>query len=439
MGIPTLELERAADRARLQEILDRYAAGSGAAAELAEQAAQFIDRLRRGGDAAIVEYLRRHTHADYSAADIRVAPAALAAAGAALDPAVAAALTRAADNVRAYQTHILPADPAQLRLHGAELGLRHTPVASAGLSVPGGSAAYPSTVVMLAVPAQVAGVGRLAVATPPRAGGPRPECDATVLGVCHLLGIESVYRIGGFALAALALGTEQVEPVELIAGPSNVYGQQAKRQLFGMVGIDGLYGPSEIVVLADETANPAWVAADLLAQAEHDPGTAILVTLSGEVISAVAARLRQMVAGRRRRAALERALASSCALVQAPDEAAAFALIDRIAPEHLTLAVRDPDAALDQVRNAGAVFLGDRSPVASGDYWAGPSHCLPTGATARFSSGCSVYTFLKRTSVEAYPDGLPRQAVEDIALLAEVEGLEAHAHSVRVRTAADHR
>ena len=175
MGIPTLELERAADRARLQEILDRYAAGSGAAAELAEQAAQFIDRLRRGGDAAIVEYLRRHTHADYSAADIRVAPAALAAAGAALDPAVAAALTRAADNVRAYQTHILPADPAQLRLHGAELGLRHTPVASAGLSVPGGSAAYPSTVVMLAVPAQVAGVGRLAVATPAACRRPPPR------------------------------------------------------------------------------------------------------------------------------------------------------------------------------------------------------------------------------------------------------------------------
>ena len=433
MEIATLDLELAADRARLQELLDRYAVGSTAGEEAARQAAQFIELLRARGDGAIVDYLRRHTHPDYTAADIRVPPALIAAAGAALKPAVAAALRRAADNVRAYQTHILPADPVPLRLHGAELGLRHTPVASAGLSVPGGAAAYPSTVLMLAVPAQVAGVGRLAVAVPPRTGGARPEIDATVLGACHLLGIDTVYRIGGFALAALALGTERIEPVEMIAGPSNVYGQQTKRHLFGTVGIDGLYGPSEIVVLADESANPAWVAADLLAQAEHDPGTALLVAVNRRVLAAVAAAVREMAAGRHRRAALERALAGSCGLVRVPDEQAAFELIDRIAPEHLTLAVRDPAAALQRVRNAGAVFLGDRSPVASGDYWAGPSHCLPTGGTARFSSGCSVYTFLKRTSVEAYPDGLPRQAAEDIALLAEVEGLEAHAHSVRVR------
>ena len=389
------------------------------------------------GDRAIVDYLRQHTRSDYSEETIRVAPEALATAGAALDPRVAAAAQRAADNVRAYQTHVMPADPPPLRRHGAELGLRHTPVASAGLSVPGGAGAYPSTVIMLAVPAQVAGVTHLAVATPPRATGPAAEVDGTVLGVCHLLGIGTVYRIGGFALAALALGTEQVERVEMIAGPSNVYGQQAKRKLFGTVGIDGLYGPSEVVVLADASAHPAWVAADLLAQAEHDPGTAILVAVERAVIDRVAAELSRLLAGRARRAALERALAENCALVQVADLPAAYALIDRIAPEHLTLAVADPQAALDEVRHAGAVFLGDRSPVASGDYWAGPSHCLPTGRTARFSSGCSVYTFLKRTSIEAYPNGLPRQAFDDIELLAGVEGFEAHAHSVRLRRPED--
>lgn len=432
-----LDWTRPADRARLQEIADRYAARSWVGGELAADMGRFMDDLRTRGDAAIVDYLRRHTRSDYSEDAIRVAPETIAAAGAALDPEAAAALRRAADNVRAYQAHVKPVDPVPLRRHGAELGLRHTPVASAGLSVPGGTGAYPSTLVMLAVPAQVAGVPRLAVATPPRSTGETVEIDPTVLGVCHLLGIDTVYRIGGFALAALALGTERVAPVQMIAGPSNVYGQQAKRKLFGTVGIDGLYGPSEIVVLADESAHPAWVAADLLAQAEHDPGTAILIAVERAVIDRVAAELARLLGGRVRRAALERALARNCALVQAPDLPAAHALIDRIAPEHLTLAVAEPHAALDEVRNAGAVFLGDRSPVASGDYWAGPSHCLPTGRTARFSSGCSVYTFLKRTSIEAYPHGLPRQAFDDIELLAGVEGFEAHAHSVHLRRPRD--
>ena len=404
---------------------------------MAERLDRFVDDLRARGDGAIVDYLKRHTRSDYSAEAIRVAPEALAAAGAALQPRVAAALRRAADNVRAYQAHVMPADPPPLRRHGAELGLRHTPVASAGLSVPGGAGAYPSTVIMLAVPAQVAGVSRLAVATPPLATGSAVEIDPTVLGLCHLLGIDTVYRIGGFALAALALGSERIDPVEMIAGPSNIYGQLAKRKLFGTVGIDGLYGPSEIVVLADESAQPGWVAADLLAQAEHAPGIAIMIAVERAVIDRVSAELEDQLGGRSRRSVLERALAESCALVQVPDLAAAHALIDRIAPEHLTLAVADSHAALAEVHHAGAVFLGDRSPVASGDYWAGPSHCLPTGRTARFSSGCSVYTFLKRTSIEAYPNGLPRQAFDDIELLAGIEGFEAHGHSVRVRRPED--
>ena len=435
--MPVLDWSVAGDRRRLEEIVARFAVRSWERGGLAERFDRFAEDLEARGDGAIVDYLRQHTRADYSEEAIRVAPEALAAAGAALEPRLAAALRRAAGNVRAYQAHIMPADPPPLRRHGAELGLRHTPVASAGLSVPGGAGAYPSTVIMLAVPAQVAGVGRLAVATPPLATGAAVEIDPTVLGLCHLLGIDTVYRVGGFALAALALGTERIDAVEMIAGPSNVYGQQAKRRLFGAVGVDGLYGPSEIVVLADDSAHPAWVAADLLAQAEHDPGTAILVAVERAVIDRVAAEVARLLAGRARRAALERALAENCALVQVPDLPAAHELIDRVAPEHLTLAVADPRAALEEVRHAGAVFLGDRSPVASGDYWAGPSHCLPTGRTARFSSGCSVYTFLKRTSIEAYPHGLPRQAFDDIELLAGVEGFEAHAHSVRMRRPAD--
>ena len=432
-----LDWTRPADRARLQEIADRYAARSWVGGELAADMGRFMDDLRTRGDAAIVDYLRRHTRSDYSEDAIRVAPETIAAAGAALDPEAAAALRRAADNVRAYQAHVKPVDPVPLRRHGAELGLRHTPVASAGLSVPGGAGAYPSTLVMLAVPAQVAGVPRLAVATPPRSTGEAVEIDPTVLGVCHLLGIDTVYRIGGFALAALAVGTERIAPVEMLAGPSNVYGQEAKRQLFGVIGIDGLYGPSEIVVLADDAAHPAWVAADLLAQAEHDPGTAILVAVERSVVEAVAAALQELLAGRARRDVLERALQANCALVQVPDRTTACELIDRLAPEHLTLAVRDPQAVLEQVQHAGAVFVGDRSPVASGDYWAGPSHCLPTGGTARFTSGCSVYTYLKRTSIEAYPNGLPRQAFDDIELLAGLEGFEAHRHSVHLRRPAD--
>ena len=290
---------------------------------------------------------------------------------------------------------------------------------------------------MLAVPAQVAGVPRVAVATPPRGDGDRPRVDPTVLGVCHLLGIDTVYAIGGFALAALALGTERIEPVAMIAGPSNVYGQETKRQLFGLVGIDGLYGPSEIVVLADAGARADWLAADLVAQAEHDPGSAFLISTDADVLEAVSAAVSRQLAGRARKAAIERALATTCALIAVPRDVDAYRLIDQIAPEHLTLAVADPHAALARVNHAGAVFLGDRTPVASGDYWAGPSHCLPTGRTARFGSGASVYTFLKRSSIEAYPAGLPRQGLDDIERMAQVEGFEAHAHSIAIRRPQD--
>ena len=432
-----LDWTKAADRDRLQQVIDRYAARSWAGGEPAAAMARFLDDLRQRGDGAVVDYLRRHTRADYSAQAIRVAPDTIAAAGAALDPAVAAALRRAADNVRAYQTHVMPVDPPPLHRHGAELGLRHTPVPSAGLSVPGGAGAYPSTLLMLAVPAQVAGVPRLAVATPPRAAGAEVEIDARCWG-CVTCSVSTRYT----ALAGSPWRRWRSAPSgspRWRCSPDRATSMARRRS-----------GSSS--AWWEWTASTGRVRSSCWRMTRHTPpGSPPTCWRRPSMTPAPPSwwrssgawwrrwprRWQELLAGRARRGALERALRASCALVQVPDRAAACELIDRIAPEHLTLAVRDPQAALAQVRHAGAVFLGDRSPVAGGDYWAGPSHCLPTGATARFSSGCSVYTFLKRTSVEAYPHGLPRQAFDDIELLAELEGFEAHRHSVRLRRPAD--
>ena len=428
-----LDLRSATDRAALDELLAARPSAAARSGEVAEMVAELLDAIVAEGDDAVVRYMRQFSHPAYTADDLVVPQAALAAAVDGIEPALRAALERAVDNVRAYQQHIRPQVPPPLSLAGAEVGLRFTPVASAGLLVPGGSGAYPSTLIMLAVPAQEAGVDTLAVATPPRPGGDRPEVDATVLAVCRMLGIEMVYRIGGAAVGAMALGTGHIRPVEMLAGPGNVYSQQAKRQLYGQVGVDGLYGPSEVMLWVDETANPEWVAADVLAQAEHDPGSALVVASDDAVLEAVASAIVAQSAGRQRRDAIAGALAQWCALLRVADAEQARATIDRVAPEHLTIACRGGEQEVARIRHAGAIFVGDQTPVASGDYLAGPSHCLPTGGTARFESGCSVYTFCKRTSLERYPAGLPAQAIDDIVTISSAEGFEAHAHSARVR------
>ena len=428
-----LDLRLPAGRTALDQLLSERPSATARGGEVATMVAELLDAIVAEGDDAVVRYMRRFSHPAYTADDLVVPAEALSAAVDCIEPDLRSALQRATDNVRAYQHHIRPQPPPPLRLAGAEVGLRFTPVASTGLLVPGGSGAYPSTLIMLAVPAQEAGVGSLAVATPPRPGGERLEVDATVLAVCHMLGIEAVYRIGGAAVGAMALGTDQIRPVEMLAGPGNVYSQQAKRQLYGQVGIDGLYGPSEVVVWVDETANPEWVAADVLAQAEHDPGSALVVACDDGVLAAVASAISEQLAGRRRRAAIAGAMAQWCALLRVADAEQARVTIDRIAPEHLTIACRDAEQEVGRISHAGAIFVGDQTPVSSGDYLAGPSHCLPTGRTARFQSGCSVYTFSKRTSLERYPTGLPAQAVDDIVTMATAEGFEAHAHSAWVR------
>jgi histidinol dehydrogenase len=331
----------------------------------------------------------------------------------------------------------MPEAPQPIVHGGAEMGLRFTPVDSAGLAVPGGKAAYPSSVIMLAIPAIVAGVKRLCVVTPPpthSGSGPAEDVQPLVLAACKLAGVRNVYRIGGAqAMAALAFGTESVQPVDMIVGPGNTYVQLAKAQLSGITGTDGFYGPSEILTIADETADVRRVAADLLAQAEHDPGRCFLVSWRADVLTKVTEEIGRQLAVRKRADALRKALLEdSCAvLVRDVEEAAEVA--NRIACEHVSLAVSDPDALLPLVRHAGEILLGDATPMAAGDYWAGPSHCLPTGTTARFTSGLSPYTFLKRVGTIRYRNGFPKAAREAVARLAEAEGLDGHAESARVR------
>ena len=437
MSLPLLDYDRAADRDRLEALIRRLRDSTAADSDVADTVAAVIDDVRHNGDDALVKYMRQWTDPNFTADMIRVDESQLDAADRNLPPDIRDALARAIDHVQTYQQHIMPTDPPPIEIDGARLGLRFTPIPRVGLAVPGGTAAYPSSVYMLAVPAQVAGVEQLSIVSPPptaRSGQPTGDVSPLVLGVCAMLGLTEIYRIGGAqAVAALALGTASVKPVDFIAGPGNAYVQQAKRQLLGAVGIDGFFGPSEVVILADASANPDRVAADLLAQAEHDPGCCFLIATDQNVIDNILTALTARLPHCQRRPAIEQALAQWSAAIRVPDDRAAAQLVDALAAEHVTLAVADPQTTLDTLRHGGAWFLGDSTPVASGDYYAGPSHCLPTGTSARYTSGCSVYTFLKRSSVEQYPHGMPDQVIDDIARLAQAEGLDAHAHSARVR------
>jgi histidinol dehydrogenase len=440
MPLPILDLTQPDDRETWSSRLARLQATVSLASDEAKTVAAILEDVRDRGDEAVVAAMQRWTDPDFDAARIRVPGNEIERAADALDAPLRDALEAAIANVRAYQQHIRPEDPKNIEIAGAELGLRFTPVESVGLTVPGGVAVLVSTLVMLAVPAIVAGVDprRVRVVNPPptrRPGKPAGDVSPIVMATCHMLGIESLYRIGGAqAVAALAYGTERVEAVEMIAGPGNVFGQLAKQMVSGACGTDGgFYGPSEIVTIADATADPRCVAADLIAQAEHDPGKCFLIAWSRDVIDAIVAEVESQLCERGRIAAIERALAEESAALLVPDEEEAARIADSIAAEHVNLAVADPEAWLARLRHGGEFFLGDQSPVAAGDYYAGPSHCLPTGTTARFASGISVHTFLKRSGTVHYRDGLPGEAMDAIIRLAELEGLDAHAESARVR------
>jgi len=402
-----------------------------ASSDVAEGVAAIIARVRAEGEDALADLTRQFDRHDLAETGWAIDPADCAAAYEALDPDLRIALDLAATRIRAYHERQRPADTDYMDDAGVRLGARWTAVDAAGIYVPGGRAAYPSSLLMNAIPAKVAGVGRLAMVTPTPDGTINP----LVLAAAHLAGVDEVWRVGGAqAVAALAYGAGRIAPVDVVTGPGNAWVAEAKRQVYGVVGIDMVAGPSEIVVVADAKNDPDWIAADLLSQAEHDTVTqSILFTddddFAHRVADAVEAQLGTLATGAVARAAWE----ANGAIIVVETLADACPLVDRLAPEHLQLAVDDPQGLFDRVRHAGSVFLGRHTPEAIGDYVAGPNHVLPTGRRARFASGLSVLDFMKRTSFLGLDETALAELGPATVKLAEAEGLPAHARSVALR------
>jgi histidinol dehydrogenase len=406
-----------------------------AAADVDAVVAAIIADVRRRGDAALIDYTTRFDRLTLTPATLRIPAAEIDAAVAACDAETVAALELAAARITDYHRRQKPEDLDYRDPVGVRLGHRWTAVEAAGLYVPGGTAAYPSSVLMNALPAKVAGVERLVMTVPTPDGKLAP----LVLAAARLAGVTEVYRVGGAqAVAALAFGTATIAKVDKIVGPGNAYVAAAKRQVFGAVGIDMIAGPSEILVVADADNRPDFIAADLLSQAEHDTAAqSILITDDAGFAVAVAAAVEEQLKALPRTAIARASWESHGAIIIVARLGDALPLIDRIAPEHLELAVADPDALAARVRNAGAIFLGRYTPEAIGDYLAGPNHVLPTARSARFSSGLSVLDFMKRSSLISC-DAAALAAIGPAAVrLAEAEGLDAHARSVALRLAAN--
>ena len=394
-------------------------------------AAAIIADVRARGDAAVAEYTARFDRLTLAPEGFRVTEAEIAAADAATPPALAEALDLAAARIAAFHRAQMPSDLATRDAAGVHLGLRWGALDSVGIYVPGGKAAYPSSVLMNAIPARVAGVSRIAMVVP----SPDGVLNPLVLAAARRAGVTEIFRIGGAqAVAALAYGTATIPPVDRIVGPGNAYVAAAKRQVFGAVGIDMIAGPSEVVVVADGANDPRWIAVDLLAQAEHDEAAqAILITDDSGFGDRVAQAVEEELATSPRAAIAGASWRAHGAILGVRDLDEAAALVNRLAPEHLELAIAEPARLFARIRHAGAVFLGRHCPEALGDYVAGPNHVLPTSRTARFASGLSVFDFLKRTTwVSA--DAAALAAIGPAAVaLAEAEGLPAHARSVALR------
>ncbi|HVF28820.1 MAG TPA: histidinol dehydrogenase [Pyrinomonadaceae bacterium] len=401
-------------------------------AELMATVAAIIDDVRRHGDAALVDYTARFDSVRLRRDELCVEEGALRESAARVDGRVHEALREAIKRVRDFHERERVESWEMEAGRGVRLGQRIMPIESAGLYVPGGTASYPSSVVMNVVPAQVAGVGRLAVVTPPKTLAETPAVAAALLE----LGITEIYQVGGAqAVAALAYGTETIPRVHKITGPGNKYVAAAKKLVFGAVGIDSIAGPSEVVVLADETARADYVAADLLAQAEHGAdASAVLITTSGSFADEVYGEVTKQIETLPRRAVVARSLSDYGAIIVMDNLADACEVINDLAPEHLEIMTRDDEEAARRVRHAGAIFFGAYSPEAVGDYFAGPNHVLPTGGSARFSSALGVNDFVRRTSIIRYTEDELNQTASLIAALAHAEGLDAHARSALMRT-----
>jgi len=407
------------------------AAARESASDVEDAVAAIVDAVATQGDTALVEYTNRFDRVRLTPERLRLSSDEIAAGAALAVPETVAALELAAERIESFHRRQLPADIDYVDAAGVRLGQRWRPIAAVGLYVPGGTASYPSSVLMNAIPAKVAGVERLVMTVP----APEGILNPLVLAAARMLGITEIYRIGGAqAVAALAYGTRAIPAVDKIVGPGNAYVAAAKRRVFGRVGIDMIAGPSEILVVADRDNDPAWIAADLLSQAEHDSAAqAILITDDPDFADAVE---REVARHLQRLPRTEIARASwqeNGAIILVADWEEAVALVDRIAPEHLELAIEDAEAVMPRVRHAGAIFLGRHTPEAIGDYIAGPNHVLPTARSARFASGLGVLDFMKRTTFVGC-DARSLAALAPAAIrLAEAEGLDAHALSLALR------
>ena len=397
----------------------------------AELVRQIVGDVRRDGDKAVIHYTKLIDRVELTPENLLVSEAEFEAAEQAADPAVVASLRKAAENVRRYHQEQKPNSWMTYRDQGSILGQSIIPLDRVGIYVPGGTAAYPSSVIMNAVPAVVAGVREIIMMVPPKNGKINPY----VLLAARAAGVKKIYKIGGAqAIAAMAFGTETVPRVDKITGPGNIFVTLAKKEVYGHVDIDMLAGPSEILIVADKTADPVYTAADMLSQAEHDPlASSIVITDDEELAGKVAAEAEQQLAKLPRRGIAQASIDRNGLIVVAEDMMQAMRFANVSAPEHMELLTAQPFQLLPYVRHAGAVFLGAYSPEPLGDYFAGPNHVLPTGGTARYYSVLNVETFMKRTSIISYTQPALAAVSDDIIRLAETEGLQAHANAIRLR------
>ena len=436
MALRIISFESADYDAQLRDLLALLRSGGlvssdqQSSLDVAAIVRDILSQVAASGDQAAATLTARLDRAQITAQTIRVAPSEIARAHREADPEFLALMRRVISNIRAYQEHIRHRDPEPLVRGGRKLGVRYTPIDRVGVYVPGGRALYPSTVLMTVVPAQVAGVREIVMASPPTGG----RIDDMALALAAELGVTEVLQLGGaVAVAAMAYGTASVRPVQKIVGPGNAFVAEAKRQLFGRVGIDSVAGPSEVVVIADDQANAGWVAADLLAQAEHDPGSAVLVTPSRALARAVAQQVEAQLATLSRADAARSAIERYSAAVVTPSLEAACDLASDIAAEHLQIMTSNDAYCLERIRHAGAIFVGSHTPVPLGDYFAGPSHVLPTGGTAKFFGPLSVNDFLKASSLIDYDAAALAEDSAGVQDFATREGLTAHAAATRVR------
>ena len=428
LAILALRQKLSLDSLLLAGIGDQHSDGPAAVVR------RIIGEVHKRGDAALIEFTRQFDGVDLAGRPLRVGMDEIARAAAAASPDFVRALDAAIANVRRYQQAMLPPPPPDLRPAGggqtARLAVRYEPLARVGVYVPGGAGAYPSSVVMTVAPAQAAGVKSIAICSPMRGGAVSPA----VLTAAQRLGVDEIYGVGGAqAIAAMAIGTQSIPKVDKIVGPGNSYVQLAKKELFGVVDIDSFAGPSEVIVLADDSASALMIAAELLAQAEHAPGSCLLITASERLAGAVQAELERLIPQLGRRDLTLKALQFASAIIVTPRHSDALDLVNDFAPEHLQITTQNSRADAEKIVNAGGIFIGAHTPVAAGDYLAGPSHVLPTSGTARFFSGLSAESFRKRISIVEYDAAALAHVAGNIKVLAHTEGFDAHARSVESR------